>query len=59
MYRFKKKKARKKREAVTSLNSLTRNARTFRKLSLTVQRIRQGLFLVQNLILLRFFGDYK
>ena len=59
MYRFKKKTARKKREAVTSLNSLTRNACTFRKLSLTVRRIRQGLFLVQNLILLRFFGDYK
>ena len=30
MYRFKKKKARKKREALTSLNSLARNARTIK-----------------------------
>ena len=43
MYRFKKKIARKKREVLTSLNSLTRNAHTFRKLSLTVQRITKCL----------------
>ena len=39
MYRYKKKKGKKKREAETSLNSLARNARTFRKLSLSVRRI--------------------
>ena len=46
MYRFKKKKARKKREALTSLNSLARNARTFRKLSLSVRRIRALIFII-------------
>ena len=48
MYRFKKKKARKKREALTSLNSLARNARTFRELSLTVRRIICDVFLFKN-----------
>ena len=46
MYRFKKKKARKKREALTSLDSLARNARTFRKLSLSVRRISNGFFIL-------------
>ena len=45
MYRYKKKKGKKKREAETSLNSLARNARTFRKLSLSVRRIVLGLFI--------------
>ena len=39
MYEHKRKRARKKREGETSLNSLARNARTFRKLSLSVRRI--------------------
>ena len=40
MYRYKKKKGKKKeRSTKTSLNSLARNARTFRKLSLSVRRI--------------------
>ena len=44
MYRYKKKKGKKKREAETSLNSLARNARTFRKLSLSVRRICKCFF---------------
>ena len=48
MYRYKKKKGKKKREAETSLNSLARNARTFRKLSLSVRRIFSSPFALQN-----------
>ena len=44
MYRYKKKKGKKKERRLTSLNSLARNARTFRKLSLSVRRIRLALF---------------
>ena len=43
MYRYKQKKGKKKERSETSLNSLARNARTFRKLSLSVRRI-SGVF---------------
>ena len=47
MYRYKKKKGKKKeRSTKTSLNSLARNARTFRKLSLSVRRICRAFCLV-------------
>lgn len=39
MYRYKQKKGKKKERSETSLNYLARNARTFRKLSLSVRRI--------------------
>ena len=42
MYRYKKKKGKKKERSQTSLNSLARNARTFWKLSLSVRRIGSG-----------------
>ncbi|MBO5097859.1 MAG: hypothetical protein J6B96_06065, partial [Agathobacter sp.] len=49
MYSYKQKRARKKREAETSLNSLAlRNARTFKLLSLRVRCIgASSLFLLQ------------
>ena len=50
MYRYKKKKGKKKREAETSLNSLARNARTFRKLSLSVRRIRGVFYFLKKII---------
>ena len=47
MYRYKKKKGKKKeRSTKTSLNSLARNARTFRKLSLSVRRICRSFFCI-------------
>ena len=49
MYRYKKKKGKKKERRLTSLNSLARNARTFRKLSLRVRRIWLGLFFILKL----------
>ena len=44
MYRYKQKKGKKKERSETSLNSLARNARTFRKLSLSVRRIADAPF---------------
>ena len=44
MYRYKQKKGKKKERSETSLNSLARNARTFRKLSLSVRRIEVASF---------------
>lgn len=44
MYRYKKKKGKKKERRLTSLNSLARNARTFRELSLRVRRIPDVFF---------------
>ena len=46
MYRYKQKKGKKKERSETSLNSLARNARTFRKLSLSVRRIRPMIFIL-------------
>ena len=46
MYRYKQKKGKKKERSETSLNSLARNARTFRKLSLSVRRISGGFLLI-------------
>ena len=48
MYRYKQKKGKKKERSETSLNSLARNARTFRKLSLSVRRILLSFFLIQT-----------
>ena len=45
MYRYKQKKGKKKERSETSLNSLARNARTFRKLSLSVRRIFRAFFM--------------
>ena len=45
MYGYKKKKGKKKERSQTSLNSLARNARTFRKLSLSVRRIWSSFFI--------------
>ena len=47
MYRYKKKKGKKKERRLTSLNSLARNARTFRKLSLSVRRISKDFFICE------------
>lgn len=52
MYRYKQKKGKKKERSETSLNSLARNARTFRKLSLSVRRITFAFFLHQHRTLL-------
>ena len=46
MYRYKQKKGKKKERSETSLNSLARNARTFRKLSLSVRRIGGAFVLI-------------
>ena len=65
MYRYKKKKGKKKeRSTKTSLNSLARNARTFRKLSLSVRRILRASFLIELILSpkslnKKVFGDKK
>ncbi len=68
MYGYKTKNGQeKKREAETSLDSLARNTRTFRKLSLSVRRIRLVFLflslvskkeLAKNLIFLEIFNIY-
>lgn len=56
MYRYKQKKGKKKERSETSLNSLARNARTFRKLSLSVRRIRNAEFTALSTGILYVYG---
>ena len=60
MCRYKKKKGKKKeRSTKTFLNSLARNARTFRKLSLSVRRISGAPYVINECFLQTKWGRAK